>query len=524
MRPANPTPTEHTARSVETARPEEAALPADAASLGALRRFVSSLGAVFFVIGHDSGTRWIAPAWAAIYGGDPARFAADARALFEGVHPDSADDATAFEREIEERCASPVEGAPSIRRELLQRLADGSYRWTEYTCNVVQATDGGRHLVGTMTDATRSHEAATRLADATRREAEANLSTAAFVSKMSHELRTPLHAILGYAQLLEMGAGDPADYLSRLRRAGDHLVHLLDDLLDFSRLNAERLTVSDEVVDLGLAIDGAIEMLAAQAVARGIVIERSVESPMLARADATRVRQVIANLVSNAIKYNIDNGSVTVCATQLDDHVIVEVTDTGPGLAADVLPRLFVPFDRLGAESTGVSGVGLGLPLTDGLVRAMGGSIDVASVLGSGTTFRVRLRRPGFDDEQAAPRDIVCIDDDPESRRILDAVLQLMPGARVALAGTGVSGIAMIERVQPSLVVLDRNLPESDPDALLSAVAAAAPGCPVVMVSSDLEVLQPGFVRPPIVAAFAKPLDLDVFAAAVDRIWSMRST
>jgi two-component sensor histidine kinase len=341
---------------------------------------------------------------------------------------------------------------------------------------------------------------------------------------MSHELRTPLHAILGYAQLLEMGAGDPADYLSRLRRAGDHLVHLLDDLLDFSRLNADRLTVSDESVDLGLAIDSAIEMLAAPAVARGIVIERSVESPMLVRADATRLRQVIANLLSNAIKYNTDAGSVTVAAALDDDHVLVEITDTGPGIPAEMLPRLFVPFDRLGAESTGVSGVGLGLPLTDGLVRAMGGTIDVTSVLGSGSTFQVRLRRPGPDDEQPESRDVVCIDDDPESRRILDAVLQRMPGARVALASTGASGLAMVERMQPSLVVLDRNLPDYEPDSLLGAIAVAAPGCPVVMVSSDPVVLGPGFVRPPIVAAFTKPLDLDVFVESVDRIWAMRST
>jgi signal transduction histidine kinase/CheY-like chemotaxis protein len=499
-------------------------LPEDPESLMSLQRFVGSLGAVCFVIGYDRGPRWIAPGWARIYGGDPARLAADPRVLFDGVHPDSADRAAAFGREIEERVATGADGLAPMRRELLHRLVDGTYRWTEFTCNIVRADDGARYLTGVLTDATRTHEAAVRLAAATRREADANRSTAEFVSKMSHELRTPLHAILGYAQLLEMGAGNPADYLSRLRRAGDHLVHLLDDLLDFSRLNADRLTVSDDVVDLGLAIDGAVEMLAAQALARDIAIERSVESPLWVRADATRLRQVVTNLVSNAIKYNVDGGSVSVSATLSNDDVVVAITDTGPGLSAEVLPRLFVPFDRLGAEGSGVSGVGLGLPLTDGLVRAMGGSIEVASVLGSGTTFRVRLRAAGRGDDQPTARDIVCIDDDAESRRILDAVLQLMPGARVALASTGSSGLAMIDRLQPSLVVLDRHLPGYDADALLAAVALAAPDCPVVMVSSDPAVLRPEFLRPPLVAAFAKPLDLDVFVDAVDRIWSMRET
>lgn len=501
-------------------------LPEDAESVLALQRYAGSLGVAFFVIGYDSGTRWIAPAWERIYGGDTERFAADPRALFEGVHPDSKHRALAFEREIEERCATATDGLPPMQRELLQRLADGTYRVTEFKCNVVRADNGARYLTGCLTDATRSrpHADAHRLAAATRREAEAHRSTAEFVSKMSHELRTPLHAILGYAQLLEMAAGDPADYLSRLRRAGDHLVHLLDDLLDFSRLNADRLTVSDDVVDLGLAIDGAVEMLVAQAVARGIAIECSVESPLLVRADATRLRQVVANLVSNAIKYNVDGGSVSVSAALSDDDVVVAITDTGRGLSADVLPRLFVPFDRLGAEGSGVSGVGLGLPLTDGLVRAMGGSIEVESVLGSGTTFRVRLRVAGRGHDRPTEREVVCIDDDPESRRILEAVLQLMPGARVVLASTGASGLAMIERMQPSLVVLDRNLPDYDPDSLLGAIAVAAPGCPVMMVSSDPVVLASGFVHPPIVAAFAKPLDLDVFVESVERIWQMRST
>jgi DNA-binding NtrC family response regulator len=136
----------------------------------------------------------------------------------------------------------------------------------------------------------------------------------------------------------------------------------------------------------------------------------------------------------------------------------------------------------------------------------------------------VQLRLAGRGDQHPEARSVVCIDDDPESRRILEAVLQRMPGAHVALASTGASGLAMIDRVGPSLVVLDRNLPDYDADDLLGAVAAAAPGCPVMMVSSDPAVLAPGFVRPPIVAAFAKPLDLDVFIESAERIWAMRVT
>jgi len=489
----------------------------------AMSRYLDGLVAVSFLIGLEHPTRWISESWTRVYGGDRLLFGADPRSAFGHVHPDDLARAREMHQLVAARVQAPTTPAErNLRGEVRLRTTDGSYRWTEVTCDVVRTSDGSRFIVGTAADATALHEARADLAAMTLAEAEANRTTAAFVSKMSHELRTPLHAILGYAQLLEMGAGDPAEYLSRLRRAGDHLVQLLDDLLDFSRMNAARLPVSDDVVDLRPVLDAALDMVSAAARADDVRIARHETARSHVRADATRLRQVLANLLTNAIKYNRPGGSVTITTSVDGDHVVVDIEDTGPGIAPDLIPRLFVPFDRMGAEGSGVSGAGLGLPLTEGLVRAMGGSIEVTSTVGVGTRFRVLLRRAGGHRAASEVRDVVCIDDDPESRRILEAVLSHMPGARVHAAAAGTSGLALIERVQPSLVVLDRHLPDYDPDELLHAVARVAPGCPVVMVSSDQRVLEPAFLRPPIVAAFAKPLDLDVFVDAVIRTWSMR--
>ena len=496
--------------------------PHDDAVFEAMAQYLDGLEAVSFLVALDRSRWWISASCERTYGGSRHELAADPHTALALVHPDDVPLALEFRATLQE-LAGTRNGPSHARVPCTFRLRslDGSYRWNEVSCNVVGTTDGSRFLVGTAVDVTALRDARSDLATLALAEDDANRTTAEFVSKMSHEMRTPLHAILGYAQLLEMGAGEPAEYLSRLRRAGDHVVQLLDDLLDFSRMNASRLTVNDDIVDVHAEVDGAIEMVSALARAHEVTIAYRDDTHARVRADATRLRQVLVNLLSNAIKYNRGGGSVTITTSTVDDDVHVDVEDTGSGIAPDLLGRVFVPFDRMGAESTGVAGAGLGLPLTDGLVRAMGGTVEVTSALGAGTRFRVVLRRARAESPTEV-RDVVCIDDDPESRRILEAVLSRMPGANVLLAGTGVSGLALLERVRPSLVVLDRHLPDRDADTMMQEVARVAPGCPVVLVSSDPEMLAARFVRPPVVAAFAKPLDLEVFVAAVARTWSMR--
>ena len=494
-----------------------------ASALEALARYLDSQGGLTFLMGLDSPRCWLSSAWSRRFGGTAEQFAREARGLVRYIHPEDHHRGEEFVRLIDARVGQPNPMAlPPVRLEVRLRTADGQFSWFEVQCNVIESTDGSKYIVGSVQDASALHEANDDLAARTVAEVETNRATAAFVSKMSHELRTPLHAILGYAQLLEMGAGDPADYLGRIRRAGDHLVQLLDDLLDFSRMTAARLTVADEELVVGPTIDAAIDMVSSLAAAHEVHIEPPAPATHVVRADATRLRQVLVNLLANAVKYNRPGGSVRVHTEVLDEHqVLIEVSDTGPGIEPELLPRLFVPFDRLGAESSNVSGAGLGLLLTRGLVQAMGGAIEVSSTPGQGSTFRVLLRRAGVD-APTETRHVVCIDDDPDSRRILEQLLSGLPASQVHAVGSAARGMQVLAEVQPSLIVLDRHLPGQDPAVYLQAVARLAPGCPVVMVSSDLEVLAPGFVQPPLIAAFSKPLDLEMFVDVVARTWSMR--
>jgi PAS domain S-box-containing protein len=366
-------------------------LTADELAIGAVAEVLDAVGMTAYLVGIDLPTRWIAPSWSTVYGGSREIFAQRPAALVDVVHPD---DVPVAQELLDAVALLAVTERPTgmVRRDLRMRLADGSFRWTEVSCNLVRTAGGVRFVFGVLRDASTLHAARTDLLAMAEAEAEANRATAEFVSKMSHELRTPLHAMLGYAQLLEMGVGDPVDQLGRLRRAGDHAVRLLDDLLDFSRLSAGRLVVHDDVVDLPVVVEAALDIVRGLATSHDVELGADLTPGVLVRGDATRLRQVVANLLTNACKYNRAGGSVTVTVRREAGHVVLEVTDTGHGIPPDLLERLFVPFDRLGAEGSEIDGVGLGLPLSHGLVRAMGGRIAVASTSADGTTVRVTLR------------------------------------------------------------------------------------------------------------------------------------
>ncbi len=495
--------------------------------LEARASFLRAVDTFLFIMGPDLHTgHFISGAFERVYGGDPSRFLASPQVLAEIVHPDDlpvASELILALRDAAQRPQLPVGGVLQ-RAEI--RLIDkrGKVVWNEFICSAVEVADGSRFVMGLALDDTRRHQSDAVIDELSTASSEARRSTADFLSKISHELRTPLHAMLGYAQLLEMGAGDPQDFLPRLRRAGNRVVQLLDDLLDFSRLAAGRLALEIESVPVARAIDDAIELTMPLAQEHAATVECRPSPDVAVLGDATRLRQVLTNLIANAIKYNIAPGRVWVSVDGDDEAVRIHVTDTGPGIASEDMARIFVPVDRLSAERSTVSGAGLGLPLSLGLVRAMNGDITVTSQLGAGSTFTVTLPRaaakltsrgPGNQRNSVA---ILCIDDDAESRRILSAVLSRIDGAHVYCAAAATDGIAYLERGRPDLLVLDRHLPDMAGDELLRHVVRLAPGCPVVLISSDANILEPNFAAPPIVAALAKPLDLDQFVQMVNAI------
>lgn len=222
----------------------------------------------------------------------------------------------------------------------------------------------------------------------------ANVAKSAFLASMSHELRTPLNAVLGYAQLLGMDEqADPSvrESAGEIEKAGQHLLALVNDVLDLARIESGRLDVSSERVALDTVIEESRQLIQPRAQERGISLEITPTAAQL-QADPVRLRQVLLNLLSNAVKYNRDGGRVVIQgASQAHGSYRITVTDTGQGIAAARLQELFQPFNRMGAEQGPVEGTGIGLVITKSLVELMHGRIGAESVAGQGSTFWVEL-------------------------------------------------------------------------------------------------------------------------------------
>jgi signal transduction histidine kinase/ActR/RegA family two-component response regulator len=332
--------------------------------------------------------------------------------------------------------------------------------------------------IGVAIAQARFHQREVRANDELR---SASRAKSEFIAAMSHELRTPLNAVLGFAQLLDLSDEHPLagrDEIQHILQAGRHLEELTDQVLDIARIETGHLDLEPTPTAWAEAASEAISLVEPLAAERGITLEsRLPETPdLLVVADKFRLRQVLLNLLSNAVKYNRDGGSVTVVvldAPSAPGMVRIRVHDTGMGIAADRLDRLFVPFDRLGAETTGTPGAGLGLALTKGLVESMGGAMGVETTAGVGSTFwfdlptavldhpdRVAVADIALSPEQAC-RDasVVVIDDNEANLDLLRRVLAMRPGIRVAFARDGVEGLALVSSAPPELVLLDMALP-----------------------------------------------------------------
>ena len=224
----------------------------------------------------------------------------------------------------------------------------------------------------------------------------ANQAKSEFLSCMSHELRTPLNAILGFGQLLQLEdlTQDQTESVDHILRGGRHLLELINEVLDISRIESGNLSLSPEPVDVLEVVKDTVDLIRPLAAEREITVQApSPDDPSpTVHADRQRLKQVLLNLASNAVKYNRHAGTIRVaCQAAAGGRVAIVVTDTGPGLSADKMARLFRPFDRLGAEQSEVQGTGMGLALSKGLVEAMDGSLTAESVEGQGTTFTVEL-------------------------------------------------------------------------------------------------------------------------------------
>jgi two-component system sensor histidine kinase/response regulator len=306
----------------------------------------------------------------------------------------------------------------------------------------------------------------------------ANHAKSDFLSRMSHELRTPLNAILGFAQLIDLNDPTPAqrEASSQILRGGKHLLQLINEVLDISKIEAGSLSISAEPVLLAEVVEQAMALVAPLADDCGITIvcDLSEMEGLCVKADRQRLLQVVINLATNAVKYNKKNGLVDISASRRGDKIRLEIVDTWTGIAPELRRRVFVPFDRLDSEKKGgVEGTGLGLSLSKSLVEVMGGSIGFESELGVGSTFFIELQseHPSVLSEQVmaelllmpkkdANLKILYIEDNESNIMLMRHVMATRPEWALSVAENGFKGLDMIDQERPDVLLLDLDLPD----------------------------------------------------------------
>lgn len=362
-----------------------------------------------------------------------------------------------------------------------------------------------------------------------------------FLSRMSHELRTPLNAILGFGQLLEMNllSEDQRECVDQINRGGKHLLKLINEVLDIARIEAGRMPLSPEPVRVTDAIQEVLDLVRPLSAGRDIRFHLDLAgvNGHCVLADNQKLKQVLMNLLSNAIKYNREQGEVRIsCEEAAPGRLRLVVSDTGPGIAAEKLHRLFVPFDRLDAEQTGVEGSGLGLALSKSLVELMGGTLTVTTEAGKGSRFCVELAQaedpqerlpadvtqlPGSVNVFCEGRTVLYIEDNLDNLRLVQRVLDLRPGVQLVTSMQGSLGTELARQHRPDLILLDVHLADLNGEQVLGRLRAApeTQSIPVVVLSADATPRQIERLR----AAGArdyltKPIEVPRFLGIVDEV------
>lgn len=371
------------------------------------------------------------------------------------------------------------------------RGKDDDWHWIRARGQMTYSADGKPwRMSGTNMDVTEIKRAEERVLKAKEAAEQANQAKSDFLSSMSHELRTPLNAILGFAQLFDMDrnlTGDQQANVQEIKKAGEHLLQLVGDVLDLAKIEAGRMGFSLEPVAPVRLLREVLALLQSQAELRGITLRLEAggfeEGTVV--ADAVRLKQILLNLASNAVKYNRDGGLVTIVCTSMDTGMLrISVRDTGLGIAEHLQKQMFQPFNRLGAEATNVEGSGVGLVITKQLVEQMGGVMDFSSVEGVGSTFWVELpiytgqpieqladqyNRPNSELGSEIPellvlsrKNILYVEDNPPNQRLMKQLLVRFPNLHLDIAGEALRGIYLARTTHPDLIVMDINLPGMD--------------------------------------------------------------
>ena len=425
--------------------------------------------------------------------------------------------------------------------EVQVHLPPAAPRWLRTIGKAEQRRGICVRLYGTVQDIDRSKRRELELAQARENAEAASRSKDMFLTTMSHELRTPMNAILGFGQMLEADPGlneDQRDSVTEILTAGQHLLALINDVLELAKINAGKVDITLESVDLADVLRECHHLIQPLAQRQHVTLEFEATCFYTVLADRVRLKQVLLNLLSNAVKYNHAGGRVQVASslTRDDECVHIAVKDNGMGIAADELAHLFQPFNRVGTSQSAIEGTGVGLSISAQLIEKMNGRIGVESTLGAGSTFWVELpvaqqalpEWAGAGDTPllelappVRPYHILSIDDNPINQKLMDRLLRPLRHYQLQAALSPERGLQLAEQDPPDLILLDINMPGMNGYEVLqrlrSSSSSTLHAVPVIAVTSnamasDVERgLQAGFTH-----YIVKPItDIDAFVHTV---------
>lgn len=482
--------------------------------------------------------QFVSPGIKDLWGISPEEAAEDALIILEKIHPDD------IEQVKNVMYTSLTEPKPLTHE---YRIIDdlGAIKWVLTNSLTYVDEDSNIHWYGHSYDITSRKQVETEIIKAKEEAEIANQAKSKFLSRMSHELRTPLNSILGFAQLLELNNLPEIHKksLDFIISSGKHLLNLINEVLDISAIESGNYRLNIEPVEIVVAIEEVLALIKPAAEKKEILLKISpqCESGNFALVDRMRLKQILMNLIDNAIKYNVHKGRVNIiCGIDQAERkqIFITIQDTGRGIAKEDIDALYDPFQRLGAENSSIEGSGLGLTIVKHLVEAMGGRIHVYSELGIGTGFTVFFpisdqvmetlanetsysSEPLIVKENLLTTKILYIEDNNSNVELVKDVLEhVLPNVQLSVSKLGIPGVRLALNVKPQLILLDLDLPDLYGGEVLSKLKLnpMTKDIPVIIVSADTipekidHLLKSGASD-----YLVKPLDIKLFVQTIER-------
>lgn len=422
---------------------------------------------------------------------------------------------------------------------------DGSIHWQSGSGAAIHDARGEAvRLVAILQDINTRKQTEIALIKAREEADRTNRTKSEFLSHMSHELRTPMNAILGFAQLMQYDDTLPESHVENVHeilQAGNHLIELINEVLDLAKIESGGFDLSLGPVAVSSVIEECLSLIQPASARRGIEINYMPSPTCGVRADRTRLKQALLNIISNGVKYNCDHGTLSVSLAEVynGDWVRIGVHDTGEGMKAEELRQIFEPFERLGQKGSNIEGTGIGLTITKRMVELMGGSVNVESTPGSGSTFSIELPRedappdwPAEEHGEAAPTpslenaaavresSVLYVEDNPSNIRLMAQIIALRKRLRLQTAHSADLGRKLAVTTRPDLIILDINLPGIDGYDMLRTLRSSEGLASVPIVALSANAL-PGAVYSGRKAGFddylTKPVHVSSFLKLLDR-------